>query len=339
MSTSGVAVTVTVFWADPHPRLFPFDIVSDALDANGGKLVIGNCESESDLIEQAGACGAEVILISWRKIGGAAVMDALPNVRLMIRLGIGYDQIDDVAATARGIAAGNCPTYCSTEVAEHTIGLMYAGARQIVWLHERIREGQWVPATTNVHRIMGQTLGLIGFGSIGKKVAWRAQGLGLKVIAYDKYVSDDVIREAGVEPVGLDELLERSDFVSCHTLLNAGTRGLIGAEQLAKLKPTAYLINTSRGPVIDQAALIETLKSGAIAGAAIDVFENEPLEDDSELRHLQNVILTPHQAATSIEALADLKTELAANLIEWINTDWSPAIRNVEVKGKLRPRA
>jgi D-3-phosphoglycerate dehydrogenase len=331
-------MTVTVFWADPHPRLLPFEVVSDALAANGGELVIGNCESEDDLIAQAGACGAEVILISWRKIGGAAVMDALPKVRLMIRLGIGYDQIDDVAATERGIAAGNCPTYCSTEVAEHTIGLLYGAARQIVWLHERIREGQWVPASTDVHRIMGQTIGLVGFGSIGKKVAWRAQGLGLKVIAYDKYVDDAVMIEAGVEPVSLDELLERSDFVSCHTLLNAGTRGLIGAKELAKMKPTAYIINTSRGPVIDQAALTEVLKAGKIAGAAIDVFENEPLEDESELRGLQNVILTPHQAATSMEALADLKTELAANLIDWIHTDWSNAIRNVEVKGHLRPR-
>ncbi len=331
-------MTVTVFWADPHPRLLPFDVVSDALAANGGELVIGNCESEADLIAQAGACGAEVILISWRKIGGAAVMDALPKVRLMIRLGIGYDQIDDVAATERGIAAGNCPGYCSTEVAEHTIGLLYGSARQIVWLHERIREGQWVPATTDVHRIMGRTLGLIGFGSIGKKVAWRAKGLGLEVIAYDKYVDDAVIREAGVEPVGLDELLERSDFVSCHTLLNAGTRGMIGARELAMLKPTAYLINTSRGPVIDQAALTETLKAGKIAGAAIDVFENEPLEIDSELRTLPNVILTPHQAATSVEAIEDLKTETAANLVEWIKTDWSPAVRNLEVKGHLRPR-
>jgi len=331
-------VTVTVFWADPHPKLMPFDVVADALGANGGELVIGNCETEADLIEQADACGAEVILISWRKIGGVAVQNALPKVRLMIRLGIGYDQIDDDAATERGIAVGNCPIYCSTEVAEHTIGLLYASARQIVWSHERIREGEWVPATTEVHRIMGQTLGLVGFGSIARKVAWRAQGLGIKVIAYDKYVADDVIREAGVEPVSLDELLERSDFVSCHTLLNAGTRRLIGAEQLAKLKPTAYIINTSRGPVIDQQALTEVLKAGKIAGAAIDVFENEPLEVDSELRGLQNVILTPHQAATSVEALADLKTEVAANLVEWIKTDWSPAVRNSEVKGHLRPR-
>ena len=331
-------MTVTVFWADPHPRIMPFDVVIDALRENGGELVIGNCESEADLIEQAGACGAEAILISWRKIGGAAVMDALPKVRLMIRLGIGYDQIDDQGGTERGIAVGNCPVYCSTEVAEHTIGMLYAAARQIVWLHERIREGEWVPASTEVHRIMGQTLGLVGFGSIGRKVAWRAQGLGLKVIAYDKFVDDETIRAAGVEPVSLDELLERSDFVSCHTLLNAGTRGLIGANELAKMKPTAYIINTSRGPVIDQAALTEALKAGKIAGAALDVFEVEPLEADSELRRLPNVILTSHQAATSIEALDDLKTELAANLIEWIETDWSPAIRNVDVKGHLRQR-
>ncbi len=332
-------MTVTVFWADPHPRLLPFDGVADALAANGGQLVIGNCESEADLIEQAGACDAEVILISWRKIGGSAVMDALPKVRLMIRLGIGYDQIDDQGGTERGIAVGNCPTYCSTEVAEHTIGLLYASARQIVWTHERMRRGEWTPATTEVHRIMGQTLGLVGFGSIARKVAWRAQGLGLKVIAYDKFVDDASIEEAGVEPVVLDELLERADFVSCHTLLNAGTRGLIGASELAKMKPTAYIINTSRGPVIDQAALTEVLKAGKIAGAAIDVFEVEPLDVESELRGLDNVVLTPHQAATSVEAIAELKTELAANLVEWLKTDWSPAVRNIDVKPHLRPRA
>ena len=331
-------MTVTVFWADPHPRILPFDVVTDALAANGGELVIGNCESEADLIEQAGACGAEVILISWRKIGGTAVMDALPKVRLMIRLGIGYDQIDDAGGTERGIAVGNCPIYCSTEVAEHTIGLLYGAARQIVWLHERIRAGEWVPASTEVHRIMGRSLGLVGFGSIAKKVAWRAQGLGIKVMAYDKYVDASVMEEAGVESVGLDELLQRSDFVSCHTLLNSETRGLIGARELGLLKPTAYIINTSRGPVIDQAALIEVLKAGKIAGAALDVFEVEPLEEESELRAMENVILTSHQAATSIEALSDLKTELAENLVEWIKTDWSPAVRNTEVKGHLRPR-
>lgn len=331
-------MTVTVFLADPHPRLAPYDPIADRLAANGGRLVLGTCETEADLIAQAGEAGAEVILIAWRRIGGAAVMDALPKVRLMIRLGIGYDQIDDVAATERGIAAGNCPTYCAEEVAEHTIALLYGSARQMVWMHEQLRAGGWTPSKTPIHRIKGQTLGLVGCGSIGSKVAWRARGLGLNVIAYDKFRPDEELRALGVEPVSLDELLERSDFVSLHVPLNAGTRGLLSEGKLAKLKPTAYLINTSRGPVIDQAALTDVLAAGRIAGAALDVFEVEPLDPASPLRKLENVILTPHQAASSEEAIAGLKEELTVNLIDWINTSWSNAVRNEEVRERLRPR-
>ena len=160
----------------------------------------------------------------------------------------------------------------------------------------------------------------------------------MRVIGYDKYRPADELRAMGVEPVGLDELLAESDYVTIHTPLNDETRGLIGEGELAKLQPHVILVNTSRGPVIDQAALIDVMRSRRIAAAALDVFESEPLDADHELRHMDNVIVTPHMAGYSVEAMADLRADMCNTVAEWIRDSWSPRVLNPEVKGSLRPR-
>jgi D-3-phosphoglycerate dehydrogenase len=329
-------VTVQIVQVDPSPRLQPYSYETAAIAAAGGQLVLANCQSEADVIAQA--ADAEVLLVSWCKHVTPAVMDALPKVRLIGRWGVGYDMIDAEAATARGIAVVNTPTYCGDEVAEHAIALLFACGRGITWSHERMREGKYLIPPFTIRRMAGRTLGIIGCGRIGSKVAQRANALGLKVIAYDKYRSDDELRAIGVEPRSFDEVLSNADFISLHTPLDPSTRHLIDAAALAKIQPHAMLINTSRGGVIDQEALVQVLEEGRIAAAGLDVFEDEPLAADHPLRKLEHVTLTPHVAAWSEDSIELLRIEMCENVTDWITTGWSEKIVNPEVRSKLRPR-
>jgi D-3-phosphoglycerate dehydrogenase len=327
---------VKVFHADRSPWLMPYAFEQEAIRRAGGELVVDSCATDAEVIERAGE--AEVLFVASARPVTAALMDALPRCRLIARWSVGYDQIDVEAATARGIAVANAPTYCSEEVAEHAIALLLALARQLVWSHERMREGSWRPLSGPVHRLAGRTLGIVGCGRIGAKVAARALGLGLSVIAYDKYRSDEALRAIGVTPRTFDEVLAEADYLSLHVPRTAETRHLIDAAALAALKPEAMLINTSRGPVIDEAALIESLSSGRLAGAGLDVFEEEPLDPDSPLRSLERVILTPHVAAYSLESIEALRSEMCVTVADWIATGWSENVVNPEVKDRLRPR-
>lgn len=331
-------MTVKVFQVDPRALMMPYSYEREAIQAAGGEFILGDCHTEDDVIAQAGAADAEILLVAGKPLVTGRVLSALPKVRYAIRTGVGYDVIDIDAATERGVAVGNAPTYCGEEVAEHAIALLMAVARRIVWAHERIRAGGWVYPGGPIHRLTGKTLGIIGCGNIGSKVAARAQGLGMTVIAYDKFRPDDELRAIGVEPVSFDEALARADYVSIHVLLNAGTRKLIDAAALAKMKPDAMLVNTSRGPVVDQEALADALESGHLGGAALDVFEVEPLAADSRLRTMEHVILTPHHASYSIESIQGLREEVCANVAEWIATGWASNVRNPEVRDHLRPR-
>lgn len=329
-------MTVRVIQVDPSPRLQPYTYETATIAAAGGELVLANCTSEADVIAAAG--DAEVLLVSWCKFVTPAVMDALPNVRLIGRWGVGYDMIDAEAATAKGIAVVNTPTYCGDEVAEHAIALLFACGRGVTWSHERMREGEYRIPPFRIRRLAGRTLGIIGCGRIGSKVAARANALGLNVIAYDKYRSDEELRAIGVEPRSFEEVVSTADFVSLHTPLNPRTRHLIDADALALMQPHAMLINTSRGGVIDQEALINTLEQGRIAAAGLDVFEEEPLAPDHPLRKLEHVTLTPHVAAWSEDSIDELRVEMCENVAEWIATGWSRNIVNPEVRPTLRPR-
>lgn len=266
--------------------------------------------TEDDVI--AAAHDADALIIGFVPIT-ARVMDALPRLRCIVRYGVGYETIDIPAAAARGIQVANVPDYCIPEVADHAMALLLALARKVIPLDANIRRGEWAAVKTAkpVRRIEGQTLGLIGMGRIGRAVAQRARGFGLRVIVYDKYLLPEQAQAADATPVDLDTLLREADFVSIHTPLTPETHHLINAEALVKMKPSAYLINVARGAIVDTLALADALQAGRLAGAALDVFEQEPLPADHPIRNVPNTILHPHAAWYSEEALIQLQTNAA----------------------------
>ena len=234
------------------------------------------------------------------------VMEALEGLKVVMRTGVGYDVIDVEAATELGVVVINVPDIWIREVANHALALLLAWNRRIVTLDREVRAGVWSsrvpgPATGSLH---GETVGIVGLGNIGSAFARRVAALETRVIASDPYVDDARVKALGVERVELMTLAARADYVSVHALLNAETRGLNGKAFLRRMKPTACLINTSRGPVVDESALGRALKEGWLAGAALDVFEEEPLGAGSPLRDIDNVILTPHAAYFSSPAMA-----------------------------------
>jgi D-3-phosphoglycerate dehydrogenase len=329
-------MVVRVFQVDRSPRMMPYAFEQEAIRKAGGEFVIGQCTSEAEIAERAQE--AEILFVAGSRLVTPAVMDALPQCRLIVRWGVGFDMIDVAAATTRGIAVANAPTYCTDEVAEHAIALLLAIARRMVLSHERMRAGGWQLPDGPIHRLTGRTLGIVGCGRIGSKVATRALGLGFRVIAYDRYRSDEALRAIGVTPRTFDEVLTEADYLTLHVPLTGETRQLIDAAALAKMRPEAMLVNTSRGPVIDEAALIAAMSSGRLAGAALDVFEEEPLDPASPLRSLEHVVLTPHYAAYSIESIEAIRREMCETVAEWIGTGWSERVVNPEVRGRLRPR-
>jgi D-3-phosphoglycerate dehydrogenase len=233
------------------------------------------------------------------------VMSALEGLRVVVRTGVGYDVIDVPAATELGVIIVNIPDIWIREVANHALGLLLAWNRKLLVLDRQVHAGVWsggVPGGAG--SLHGETVGIVGLGNIGRAFAKRAAALELKVIAHDPYVDDRHFAALGVERVTLEALAERSDYVSVHTLLNAETRHLIGEKFFARMKPTAILINTSRGPVVDEQALERALRGKRLAGAALDVWENEPVAAGHPLLALDNVIATPHAAYFSTAAVA-----------------------------------
>jgi D-3-phosphoglycerate dehydrogenase / 2-oxoglutarate reductase len=253
------------------------------------------------------AADADALVMSWVPMT-RSLIDQLSRCRVIARFGIGVDMIDLDAATERGILVCNTATYCLDEVSNHAVGFLLMLNRGLLADVDAVRAGTWFRAgAAPPRRLAGQRLGLIGLGNIGRLVARKARGLGLDVVAYDPYLSRAAASVDGTPLVEMDELLRTADFVSIHCPLNSSTRHLVGAGELSLLKPTAYLINTARGGIIDQKALTEVLAVGRIAGAGLDVFEVEPLPDDDPLRQLQNVILTPHSASWSVESGAECR--------------------------------
>ena len=252
------------------------------------------------------AAGAEVLISAGTPIDARA-FGALSRNRFVLRPYVGYDDIDVEAATEQGILVANVPDTFIQEVADHTLMLLLAAQRRLPMMDRFVRDGRWAQGEQArevahpIRRLSTMTLGLVGFGNIARLVTQRAAPFGLRVLAYDPYVAPDVAAEHGVSLVSFDELLAESDIVSVHVFLSKDTRHLLNAERLARMKPTAILVNTSRGPVVDEAALIEALRAGRLAGAALDVFEQEPLDPASPLIGMDNVILLPHLASYSDE--------------------------------------
>jgi D-3-phosphoglycerate dehydrogenase len=291
---------------------------------------------EDEIIARAG--DADALIVSSSPMT-RRVMSALKQLKVVVRTGVGYDVIDVPAATDLGIVAVNIPDIWTREVANHALALLLAWNRRIVTLHNEVKAGVWQSQPPGpLGALHGETVGIVGFGNIGKAFARRVAALETHVIAYDPYVDDAQFSALGVERVSsLGELAARSDYVSVHTLLNAETRHLINEAFLRQMKPTACLINTSRGPVVDEQAIIRALQEQWIAGAALDVQEHEPPAPDNPLSHLDNVILTPHAAYYSTAAVAKVPQRCGEEVARVLTGQRPLHVVNPEVYALLQP--
>jgi D-3-phosphoglycerate dehydrogenase / 2-oxoglutarate reductase len=242
----------------------------------------------------------------------ARVIEKLKRCKIIARYGIGVDNVDLAAATKAKILVTNVPDYCIDEVSDHALALLLALARRLTAADGAVKAGGWdVVAHAGIRRLRGQTLGLLGFGKIAKALASKVEPLGMKVLVYDPYLDPALIAQHGVEAVSLDRLLAEADTVSIHVPLSPETRNIVGKRELARMKPTAFLINTSRGGIVDEQVIAVALKEGRLGGAALDVLSVEPPPADHPLRQAPNVILTPHLAFYSRESVIELQTKAA----------------------------
>jgi len=302
------------------------------LERVGADLQVGQWRTEQAVLDMAQ--DADLVMIqSVRPLLSAYVIPKLVRCRGLIRLGLGYDSIDVSAATAAGILVSNVVDWCTDEVAELVLAHLFAAARRLVPLHTRVRRGQWErEVAVPTYRIRGKTVGVIGFGRTGRAVAERLRGLGINVLVYHPRQDAETIARYGAQKVTLGELLRHSDFVTLHVPLTPETHHMLGRNEFAQLKESAFVINTSRGAVIDQSALVDALRSGWVAGAGLDVMEQEPLPADSPLCAMENVTLTPHVASysvESVEALYRYGAQIAADLLvgKWVHTIVNPQVR------------
>ncbi len=260
---------------------------------------------------------ADVVICGNDLVVNTELLAANPNIKVIAKMGAGLDTVDIDAATAHDAIVFHTPGVNNQAVADHAFALMLGCARKIPFCDRSLRNGQWEHTKIMGLEIWQKTLGLVGLGAIGRNVALRAKGFQMKVVAYDPYWPEEFTREQGIEQVDVDQLLEVSDIVSLHTPLMPETAGLIDKKALERMKSTALLINTSRGGIIDDEALYQALKSGEIAGAGIDVFEQEP-PTDSKLLELDNAVLSPHTAAFTTEAMNSMNEEIVKQLICWL---------------------
>jgi D-3-phosphoglycerate dehydrogenase / 2-oxoglutarate reductase len=293
----------------PFPSLDPAKAALARVDP---ELRMAKSASAGDIL--AVAREADAILVTYARLPGD-LLRQLTRCKAIGRFGLGVDNIDIPAAAELGITVTYVPDYCMHEVSDHAMALLLALARKIPLSNKLVQAGRWeMPAVVPIHRLAGRVLGLVGFGNIPRALAPKAKAFGLRVVTHDPYVSQQALAAAGVESVSFDRLLEISDFVSIHAPLMPATRGLFNAEVFGKMKAGALLINTARGPLVDEDALVSALESGRLGGAALDVVAVEPLPNDSRLIGRDNVILTPHTAFYSVEALDELQTKCAADV-------------------------
>jgi D-3-phosphoglycerate dehydrogenase len=304
MPRTVIAVADTVF-----PSL---DLALGELKPLDPELRISKSSAAEDIL--AVAEEADAILVTYAKLPGELIR-ALKRCRAIGRFGLGVDNIDIAAATEKGIPVTYVPDYCMQEVSDHAMAFLLALGRKIVFSNKLVQAGRWeMPAVVPMRRLSSLTLGLLGFGNIARALVPKAKAFGMRVIAHDPFAKADAFKALGVEYLSFDALLASSDFVSLHVPLLPATRGLIEGSALAKMKRTASLINTSRGPLIDETALVAALDAGTIAGAALDVVASEPLAKNSPLLGRDNVILSPHTGFYSVEALAELQTKCASDV-------------------------
>ena len=304
-----MAGTVVAVADSPFPSLDPAKEVLLPLDAEWRMAT----EPTLDGILEV-ARDVDGLFVTYGQIT-AEVIGGLENCKVIGRFGLGIDNIDIAAATAKNITVVYAPVYCLDEVSDHAMAMLLSLARKIPFSNQLVQSGRWeMPAVTPIARLRGQTLGLVGFGNIPRQVAPKAQAFGINVITADPFIPEDVTKNAGVELVELDALLERSDYISIHAPMLPETEKMFNAGVFKKMKNTALLVNTARGPLVDTDALCDALDAGEIGGAALDVVPVEPLPADSKLLGRDNLILSPHTGFYSEDALRDLQTTVAKDV-------------------------
>ncbi|UCC59390.1 MAG: C-terminal binding protein [Dehalococcoidia bacterium] len=306
-------------------------------------LVVNPCSFEASADEIVAAIGDADIVITQTTFQAfpRSVLSRLNNCRLITSIGVGCESLDIDAATELGILAVNVPDASIREVSDHTMALILACTRRLFQLNDIVKKGGWKaigdPYITGeiwpgLSKLEGQTLGLIAFGRIARAVVPKAKAFGMRVIAYDPYVSSEVFRNLDVEQVDLDRLLTESDIVSIHAPLTPETEGMIGLEELRKMKPTACLVNTGRGSVVDNEALYTALAEGYIAMAAVDVTEPEPIPAGSPLLKLDNFIITAHSAGISPQAFTELQRRPGKEIIRFVQGEWPVGLLDPRMK-------
>jgi len=309
---------------------------AEELAKANAELVKINCSTEDEVIQAAR--NADAIITRYAQIT-RRVMEAVPKCKVIVRYGIGYDNVDVDAATDNNIPVVNIPGFCLEEVSNHVIMLILACAKRLLLFSNFTKQNRWYEwrqVQLPMVSIYGQTLGLIGCGHIARMVARKAQCFDLKIIGYDPYIDESLAMESGITLVNLPELLSEADFISVNTPATKETWHLIGEEQFKQMKPTAYFINTARGSVVDEPALIKALQEKWIAGAGVDVFEKEPVDADNALPKMDNVIVTPHTAFYSDMALKRLRTSVGQEAARVLCGKWPQNVVNKPVKPKIK---
>lgn len=320
--------TILVDGMESSGRPMPALEEREELAKIGEDLVVADCRTEDDVIN---AARDAVAILTYGASMTRRVMEQLPKCQVIVRYGIGYDTVDVNAATDNHILLVNVPDFCFEEVSNHALALLLACAKKVTLLNSLVKQGKWMEAKqvqSPMGPVFGQTCGIIGCGHIGRVTAKKAQCFGLKVLGYDPYLARPLAEQAGITLVDLPELLRESDYVLLHTALTKETRHMIGETQLKMMKPGAYIINTARGAVIDEPALIRALQEKRIAGAGLDVFEQEPVAPQNPLLKMDNVIVLPHSASFSDEAFIRLRHCVGSEAARVLSGKWPKNVVN-----------
>jgi D-3-phosphoglycerate dehydrogenase len=308
-----------------------FSAEREELSAVGAEFRTALCRTEEEV---AAVCkDADGLIVTYAKVGRMALA-AMPRLRIIVRTGVGYDTLDVPAASERKVMVANVPDYCVGEVADHTMALLLSWWRRIGELDQQVRTKGWGLPVKPVLRLEGRTIGLLGLGRMGQAVAVRARGFGLRLLAWDPYVPQAVFASLGVQPASLEDLCRASDILSIHSPLTHETQGIISDKTLRLMKPTAVVVNTARGGLINTDDLVVAIREGRIAGAALDVVELEPLPLDHPIRSLPRVLLTPHAAWYSESSEPELRRRAARIVAQGLKGERPASLLNPEALEK-----
>jgi len=276
-------------------------------------IIIANCTTAQDVINNCK--DADGIMVNLAPMP-AEVINQLERCKVISRYGVGYDNVDVAACTQKGIYLANVPDYCAEEVSDQALALLMACARKVARRDAQVRAGQWnIGKADPIYRLAGKTFTFLGFGMIGRTLYRKIKGFNFsRILIYDPFIDAETIKSLGAEKVEWDEALKNADYISVHIPMNDKTRGIINASAFSLMKPTAIIVNTSRGPVIDEKALIDALTKGQINSAGLDVHCKEPLDKDSPFMRIENCVLTDHVGWYSEEAISELKRKVAENV-------------------------